>query len=219
MGKVIAIDGPSGAGKSTVAMMLAERLGFQYLDTGALYRAVGLAIRGKGLGEDASDAEVSGALSGLVVSFREGSVYLNGEDVSDDIRTTEAGHYSSVFSARAPVREFLLPIQREAAAAGDGLVAEGRDMTTVVFPDACKKFFIDASTEVRAKRRFRQLKEKGMAVSMQEALNDVAERDRRDSARDIAPLRVDEGAVYIDTSDLSIADVIGKMTTETEKAS
>lgn len=207
MGKVIAIDGPSGAGKSTISRLVAERLGFQFLDTGALYRATALHLRRKGLKEDSSDEEIANALKGVEIVFMDGKVFLNGKDVSEEIRTTEAGHYASVFSAKKAVRDFLLQIQRDAAQEND-IVAEGRDMTTVVFPSAWKKFFLDASEEGRARRRYLQLKEKGMEITMEEALRDVQERDKRDSSRDIAPLKRADDAIYIDTTDLTLEDVL-----------
>lgn len=228
MHKVIAIDGPSGAGKSTVSQLLAERLGFRFLDTGALYRAVALHLRRKGLDAGSSDDAIKSALEGVAVFFKDGRVFIKesseltpplippllrrggggaAEDVSEAIRTTEAGHYASVFSARKPVRDFLLQMQRDAALHND-VVAEGRDMTTVVFPDAWRKFYLDASEEGRAKRRFLQMQGKGAGTTMDEALKDVKERDIRDSSRDIAPLRKAEDAVYIDTSEMSIEDVL-----------
>ena len=205
-GKVIAIDGPSGSGKSSISKRLAKELGFEFLDTGALYRAIALHLRNSGLTEQSSDAEILGALTGATVFFKNGRVFLNGGDVSDAIRTTEAGHYASVFSARKDVRDFLLHIQRDAALHND-IVAEGRDMTTVVFPHAWKKFYLDASEEGRARRRYLQLKEKGMQITMEEALRDVRERDVRDSGRDIAPLKRAEDAVYIDNTNMSLDEV------------
>jgi cytidylate kinase len=210
MGRVIAIDGPSGAGKSTVAKMLSEMLGFKYLDTGALYRAVALGLVRQGIKPDDSDERLIEALNKISVRFSGGKVFLDGEDVSTEIRTTEIGHYSSVFSARKPVRDFLLPVQRNAAA-NDNLVAEGRDMTTVVFPDAWRKFYIDASVEARVKRRYLQLQKNGIPVSMEKAREDVIARDRRDSSRDVAPLKKAEDAIFIDSSDLSIEEVIKKV--------
>ena len=207
MGKVIAIDGPSGAGKGTIAKLLAGELGFSYLDTGALYRAVALALREKGINPEDSDEKFKNALSVTDVSFKNGKVSLNGKDVSEEIRTTEMGHYSSVFSARKVVRDFLLDIQRSASLNAD-LVAEGRDMTTVVFPDAWKKFYLDASVEERAKRRYLQLKEKGINITESEAKKDVVERDVRDSGRDIAPLRKADDAVLIDSSSMTIDKVL-----------
>lgn len=220
MGKVIAIDGPSGAGKSTVSKLIAERLGFKFLDTGALYRAAAIHLRRKGLKEDSSDKEIATALKGVEIAFKDGKVFLKDalrsfeEDVSETIRTTEAGHYASVFSARKPVREFLLAAQRNAAKHGD-IVAEGRDMTTVVFPDAWKKFYIDASEEGRAKRRYLQLKEKGVTITIEEALSDVRERDIRDSNRDIAPLRRADDAIYVDTTNIGLNEVVDIMMQQT----
>lgn len=207
MGRVIAIDGPSGSGKSILSRRLAGELGFQFLDTGALYRAVALHLTDRDLSADSSDAEIQGALAGVSVSFENGLVVLNGRDVSDAIRTTRAGHYASVFSARKPVRDFLLQIQRDAALHND-IVAEGRDMTTVVFPEAWKKFYLDASEGARVKRRYLQLQEKGMAITMEEALKDVRERDLRDSRRDIAPLKRADDAIYIDTTQMSLEEVM-----------
>ena len=207
MGKVIAIDGPSGAGKGTIAKLLAGELGFSYLDTGALYRAVALALREKGIKPEDSDEKLKNTLSVTDVSFKNGKVSLNGKDVSEEIRTTEMGHYSSVFSARKIVRDFLLEIQRNASHHSD-LVAEGRDMTTVVFPNAWKKFYLDASVEERAKRRYLQLKEKGINITESEARKDVVERDARDSGRDIAPLRKADDAVLIDSSSMTINKVL-----------
>ncbi len=210
MKKVITIDGPSGAGKSTVAKRIAEKLGFQYLDTGALYRAVALYLRRKKLSEDATDKEIADALEGLNLSFRDGRTYINGEDVSTEIRTPDVGHYSSVFSARKVVRDYLLGMQR-AFPEGDDTVCEGRDMGTVVFPGAWRKFFLDASEEERAKRRYEQLTRAGKSISYEDALRDVRERDRRDSSRDIAPLKKPEDAIYIDTTNLELEEVISKV--------
>ena len=234
MGKVIAIDGPSGAGKSTIAKELAKQLGFSYLDTGALYRAVALALREKGIKPEDSDEKIASVLKGIDIAFKDGKVFLkensqlstlspqanpseagnsqlpDGRDVSEEIRTTEIGHYSSVFSARKVVRDFLLDIQRNAALTND-IVAEGRDMTTVVFPDAWKKFYLDASLDERAKRRYLQLKDKGTNITEHEAEKDVAERDTRDSSRDIAPLRKADDAVHIDSSVMTADKVVANI--------
>lgn len=210
MGKVIAIDGPSGAGKSTIAKMLAARLGFVYLDTGALYRAVALLFMRKGIRPEDDDRVLAAALGSADVYFRDGKVFLNSADVSQDIRTTEVGHFSSVFSARKEVREFLLSVQRNAALDND-LVVEGRDTTTVIFPDAQKKFFMDASVAERTERRYKQLKEIGLEVTQEKAERDVVERDERDRGRDIAPLTKAKDAIMIDTTNRSIEQIIGNI--------
>jgi 4-hydroxy-3-methylbut-2-enyl diphosphate reductase len=210
MTKVIAIDGPSGAGKSTLARLLASSRGMAYLDTGALYRTVALALLREGLGENATDTEISAALEHEKVEFIDGSVFLNGVDVSEEIRSPEAGHYASVFSARAPVRAYLLGIQRDAAASSD-LVAEGRDMTTVVFPDAYRKFFLDASVEERVGRRTRELLSRGFPVDDEQIRREIVERDMRDSQREIAPLRRAADAYVIDSTGLAVEDVLRKM--------
>jgi len=217
MNRVIAIDGPSGAGKSTIAKKLAEKLGFEYLDTGALYRAVALALVRAGIKPEEDDVKIKEFLDkGIKIEFNSGGLRLNGEDVSIEIRTKEMGHYSSVFSARKPVREFLLPLQRKMGE-GKDLVAEGRDMTTVVFPKAWKKFFLDASVEERAKRRYEQLKDGPGPITMEEAFEDVMERDRRDSSRALAPLSKIPDALYIDSSGLRAEDVLAKILAAVEK--
>jgi cytidylate kinase len=216
MGRTIAIDGPSGAGKSTAARMLSEVLGFKYLDTGALYRAVALGIVRAGVKPDDPDEVLEKALREMSVSISGEKVFLDGQDVSEIIRTPEVGHYASVFSERGLVRQYLFPVQKKAAEQED-LVVEGRDMTTVVFPEAWKKFYIDAGLEARARRRYRQLRMSGVPVDMDRAMEDVVERDRRDSSRDLAPLRIAEDAVYIDTSDMSVEDVLKKLLEEVKK--
>jgi len=210
MGKVIAIDGPSGAGKSTIARMLAQRLGFIYLDTGALYRAVALLFLRKGVTPDDDDKALARALEPAEIHFKQGKVIVNGTDVSFEIRTPEVGHYSSVFSARKVVRDFLLDVQRRASA-GNNLVVEGRDTTTVVFPDAYKKFYMDASMEERTRRRHRQLEEMGIHVTEAAAGKDVRERDERDQGRDIAPLIKAKDAIIIETTGKSIEQILEKL--------
>lgn len=210
MGNVIAIDGPSGSGKSTISKKIAYRLGYTYLDTGALYRAVALKLRNQDIPEDAADASIVDVLNNTELLFIKGKLFLDGREIRDEIRTTDIGHYSSVFSARKVVRDYLFDIQRRAADNND-LVAEGRDMTTVVFPSAYRKFFLIASDDERAKRRYLQLKEKGLEITMEEAIKDVQERDRRDSQRDIAPLMKADDAVLIDTTSISIEETINKI--------
>lgn len=215
MFKVIAIDGPSGAGKSTISRILAKRLGFLYLDTGAFYRGVALYLLRKGIDDKSTDEEIKESLTGLSIIFKDGCVYLkegsdSEEDITDKIRTPEVGHFASFFSTKKVVRDFLLNLQKEVAK-NSNVVAEGRDMTTVVFPDAWRKFYLDASLDSRAKRRFFQLKGQGIQITMEDAIRDVRERDIRDSNRDIAPLRKADDAIYIDTTNLSIEEVVKKI--------
>jgi cytidylate kinase len=155
---------------------------------------------------ESGDAAILSALQDVSVYFKNGRVFLNDRDVSDKIRTPEAGHDASVYSALKPVRDFLLQIQRDAGLRND-IVAEGRDMTTVVFPGAWRKFYLDASEEGRARRRFLQLKEQGITVTLEEAIKDVRDRDVRDSQREIAPLKRADDAVYIDTTHMSLDEV------------
>jgi len=210
MGKVIAIDGPSGAGKSTIARMLAGRLGFIYLDTGALYRAVALFFLRKGITPEDDDKALEEVLGLTEIHFELGKIILNGKDVSSEIRTPEVGHYSSVFSARKVVRDFLLDVQRRASS-GNNLVVEGRDTTTVVFPDAYRKFYMDASMEERTRRRHRQLEEMGIHVTVAAAEKDVRERDERDQGRDIAPLIKAKDAIIIETTGKSIEQILNTL--------
>jgi cytidylate kinase len=210
MRKVIAIDGPSGSGKTTIAKLIAKELGFNYLDTGALYRAVALALRNNATEPEASDDKITDVLSKNHISFNNGRVFLNGLDVSEDIRSTEIDYYSSVFSATKLVRDFLLDAQRDAALNSD-LVVEGRDTTTVVFPEARKKIYLDASVEERAKRRYLQYKGKNIDISMDESIRSIINRDLRDASRGIAPLKKASEALSIDSSNLSIELVIKKI--------
>lgn len=210
MRRVIAIDGPSGSGKTTMAKLIAKELGFNYLDTGALYRAIALALRGDEIAPEDNDERIGDVLKKTLVTFIDGSAFLNGKDVSEIIRSKDMDHFSSVFSARKIVRDFLLDAQRLAALQND-LVVEGRDTTTVVFPNAAKKVFLDASVEERAKRRYNQFRDKGIEISLDEARRNIIDRDRRDSSRDIAPLKVAKDALLVDSSNLSIEQVKKKI--------
>ena len=203
MGKVIAIDGPSGAGKSTIAKLIAREMGFDYLDTGALYRAVAFALRNNDIDGEDSDSKIMYVLKKTDIAFNNGRVFLNGKDVSENIRSKEIDYYSSVFSARKIVRDFLLDAQRNAATTNN-IVVEGRDTTTVLFPNAWKKIYLDASPDERAKRRYLQFKDKGVYANPEEAKRDVMERDIRDSNRDLAPLKRAENVFLLDSSDLSV---------------
>lgn len=220
---IVAIDGPAGAGKSTLARKLAERLGFTLVDTGALYRSVALASMRRGASLADSD-EVSAIAHRLVeareLSLERGSegrprVLLLGEDISEAIRSAEVSMGASQVSAIPGVREALLGLQRQAGEAG-GVVLEGRDIGTVVFPDAEVKLFLTASAEVRARRRFEELRQKGHEVSYEETLADVEERDRLDSERAIAPLRRADDAILVDSSGRTIDDVLEEMSAHVE---
>jgi cytidylate kinase len=201
---IVAIDGPSGAGKSTLAKRVAKEFGLTYLDTGAIYRALALKVLRRRL--DLADQVSLGQLVGstdIDLMPRDGSVQviLDGEDVSDLIRTPEVSQMASKVSALKMVRERMLELQRRLGRAGS-VVAEGRDIGTVVFPEAEVKIYLDASTEERARRRFEELRSAGRPVSLEETLFEMAERDKRDSERDLAPLRKAENAVLIDSSAL-----------------
>jgi cytidylate kinase len=201
---IVAIDGPSGAGKSTLAKRVAKEFGLTYLDTGAMYRALALKVLRRGL--DLADQVSLGQLVGsteIDLMARDGSVrvLMDGEDVSDLIRTPEVSQMASKVSALKMVRERMLELQRRLGRAGS-VVAEGRDIGTVVFPEAEVKIYLDASTEERARRRFDELRSAGRPVSLEETLREMAERDKRDSERDLAPLRKAENAVLIDSSAL-----------------
>ena len=205
----VAIDGPAGAGKSTVARGAAKLLGFIYVDTGALYRTVALAAERKGaLGND--DA-VAAALDSLDVRLKfedgEQKVYLNGEDVSALIRTPQISMAASAVSKIPRVREFLLDLQRSIAASNN-VIMDGRDIATVVLPDADVKIFLFASPECRAERRYKELLEKGEKVSFEEVLKDVNERDYQDTHREIAPLKPADDSVMADTTGNTLQESI-----------
>jgi cytidylate kinase len=209
---VVTIDGPSGAGKTTVSKRLADAVGYVRIDTGAMYRAVALAARSKGVSWD--DAVRLGSVAeGLDCSFRTVAgtprVFLSGEDVSEAIRTPEMSMGASAVSAHASVREALVAKQREMGREG-GVVLEGRDTGTVVFPDAEAKFFLDAAAAVRARRRYLEISPRG-SQPFEEVLRDVLRRDVQDSTREHSPLRVADGAVYIDTTTLSVDEVVAEV--------
>jgi cytidylate kinase len=198
---VIAIDGPSASGKGTVAQRVAGTLGFHHLDSGALYRLVALAAAREGI--DAGDeAKLAAIAAGLPVRFEGEEIFLDSERVTDAIRTEENSFAASRVAALPAVRRALLDRQR-AFRKPPGLVAEGRDMASVVFPDAGLKVFLTASLEARAERRHKQLKEKGIAATLAALLQDLRERDARDATRSVAPLKQSPGARPLDTTSMS----------------
>ena len=209
----VAIDGPAGAGKSTVAKAAAKKLGFIYVDTGALYRTVGVNALRKGI--DPKDAEeVKATLDDIDVSlgFVDGSqhVFLNGEDVSEEIRLPASSMAASAVSAIPVVREFLLSLQRDIAKKNNCLM-DGRDIGTVILPDAQYKFFFTASAEIRADRRCKELKEKGIPADYETVLAEIKERDYNDSHRETAPLKQADDAVLIDSSYMTIEEAVDKI--------
>ncbi|MBQ0083825.1 MAG: (d)CMP kinase [Clostridiales bacterium] len=206
----VAIDGPAGAGKSSVAKKLAKRIGFIYVDTGALYRTVGLYFLRKGINTELK-CDVEEILKEITVEIKfvddSQHVFLNGEDVSEEIRTPEASMMASAVSAVPCVRAFLLEMQRKLARENNVLM-DGRDIGTVVLPNAQVKIFLTASAKVRAQRRYDELTAKGMTVDYNEVLADIEKRDYNDSHRDIAPLKPAEDSVTVDTSELNVEQVI-----------
>jgi len=209
MAPVIAIDGPTASGKGTIAQAVARDLGFACLDSGALYRVV--ALRALRAAVDPGDAQRLAHLArGAHPRFEGGRVELDGEDVTEAIRVEEVGRAASLVSAHAPVRDELLQLQRSFRR-WPGLVADGRDMGTVVFPDARLKVFLTASTEVRARRRLKQLMEKGISASLADLLLDLCERDERDRTRPVAPLKAADDAYELDASSLTVDEVVGQV--------
>jgi cytidylate kinase len=209
---IIAIDGPVGAGKSTVADRLARALGFEYVNTGAMYRAVAVAARAAGIDADDPEAEckLDALLAGTRIDFSDGRISLDGRDISAEIGSPEIGESASRLSTLGVVRARMRDLQRAAGARG-GVVMEGRDIGTAVFPDAEFKFFLDASPEVRAERRWRELAARGVKITREEVLAQLRERDRRDRDRELAPLIPAPDAIVIDASRLGVDEVVAMM--------
>ena len=206
---VITIDGPSGSGKGTVSQLVADALGFHILDSGALYRLTGYSVDQAGIGFENPQKAAELALA-MRVEFDHGKVLLNGEDVSLSIRTETAGNNASKVAAMPEVRAALLDWQRNAAVA-PGLVADGRDMGTTVFPQAPLKIFLTASAEERAQRRHKQLMEKGISANVSDLAAEIRERDERDRNRSSSPLVPADDAIEIDSTELSIEQVVEKI--------
>ena len=202
MSKVVAIDGPAGAGKSTVARLLAERCGFTYVNTGSLYRAIAWAAAGKGV--DIRNLQ-TGFLEGLDLEYVDGRLLVNGVDPGEELRSTACSAAASAVATQSAVRKFLLPVQRNAAEK-NWIVMEGRDIGSVIFPDAAYKFFVTASVEERARRRLEQ--NANETLTFEEIKKLISERDYQDSHRAEAPLCQAEDAILVDTSDMSIDEVV-----------
>ena len=210
MGYNVAIDGPAGAGKSTIAKLVAQEKGYIYVDTGAMYRGLAIHFLDKGIQpqetekviEACKDAEVTIAYEDAVQH-----VYLNGKDISSRLRNEEVGNMASVISAIPEVRKKLLELQQNLAKT-QNVIMDGRDIGTCVLPHADVKVYLTASVETRAKRRYQELQEKGEDCNLEEIAHDIEERDRRDMTREIAPLKQAEDAVLVDSSDMTIAEVV-----------
>lgn len=213
MGMNVAIDGPAGAGKSTIAKEVAKELGYIYVDTGAMYRAIALYLLRNGVKAEENNIISAKCMeANVTIEYVDGKqvVFLNGEDVNGLIRTEEVGSMASSSSTNPDVRKRLLGLQRELAEKND-VIMDGRDIGTNILPNAQAKIYLTASIEVRAKRRFDELTEKGIACNYEEIKKEIAIRDERDMNRDIAPLRQAEDAVLLDSSDMSIEEVKEKM--------
>ncbi len=209
---IVTIDGPTGAGKSTVGKLLAERIGYTYLDTGAMYRVVALETKRSGIDPE-SEAALADLCSKIDISFKRESgmrVYSSGRDVTEEIRTPEISMLASRVSAVACVREALVRMQRACAREGK-IVADGRDAGTVIFPAARFKFFLDATPEVRSQRRYKELIDKSLKVDYSVVHREMLQRDQDDSSRAIAPLKPAADAVIINTTRMTIEDVVQEM--------
>jgi cytidylate kinase len=212
---VLTIDGPSGSGKGTISRLVADKLGWRLLDSGALYRAVGYAAGEEGI--DLSDVDaVTRCARSVKIRFQaspdgsETHILVNGHDATDELRTETAGAAASAIAVIPSVRQALVDLQLGFRKA-PGLVADGRDMGTVIFPDAAHKFFLTASAAERAKRRYKQLKDKGLSVTLAVLQREIEARDERDASRPVAPLKPAEGAVVIDTTGMPIDVVVAKV--------
>ena len=208
----IAVDGPSGAGKSTIAKAVAAELGIDYIDTGAMYRAIGYKMKLEGI-EDGVDARFVQVLDDTDIDFADGDIILDGETVNDLIRTPEMSECASRFSAIPAVRAKLVELQR-GMGMKKSVIMDGRDIGTNVLKDAEYKFFLTATAEERAERRYKELKEKGENISFEEVLEDIKQRDYRDMTRELNPLKKADDALEVDTTGLSIEEVTDRIVKE-----
>jgi cytidylate kinase len=206
MKDVITIDGPSGSGKGTVAKLVAKDLGYSYLDTGALYRAVAWKAAREKIDIDNID-NLKGMLENIDISFGNEKIFLDGQDISSEIRTSEIGELSSRVSAKQVVRKALFDLQRQMCLNGK-VVIEGRDTGTTIFPESQNKFYLDASVEERARRRFEELRIKDPDITVKKTIEDIRRRDMRDSSRKSSPLTKTDDMIYIDSTDMTIDDVV-----------
>lgn len=209
MTRIITIDGPSGSGKGTIAALLSRRLGWRCLDSGALYRLAGLAVERAGISIEHAD-KLTKIIINMDIAFHPDGIRMEGEDVTDAIRTEAVGSAASRVAAIPEVRAALLDWQR-GYARDPGLVADGRDMGTVVFPHAEVKIFLTASAEERAQRRYKQLKEKGLDVNLKNLIGEIRERDDRDRNRSVAPLKAADDALVVESTGLSIDEVLNRI--------
>ena len=210
MGYNVAIDGPAGAGKSTIAKLVAKEKGYIYVDTGAMYRGLAIHFLDKGIEPRETDKVIEACKDAEVtIAYEDGvqHVYLNGNDISSRLRNEEVGNMASVTSAIPEVRKKLLELQQNLAKT-QNVIMDGRDIGTCVLPHADVKVYLTASVETRAKRRYQELQEKGEDCNLEEIAHDIEERDRRDMTREIAPLKQAEDAVLVDSSDMTIAEVV-----------
>jgi cytidylate kinase len=204
--RIITIDGPAGAGKSSLAKEIAKRFGYTHLDSGALYRAIGVAAKEAGI-DLTKEEEVVELAKGLEIKLKENRVLLNGREITDKIRTPEAGNLASQVAQHKEIREIVVKTLRKLAQ-GKEIVIDGRDAGSYIFPEAELKIYLTASPEERAKRRFRELLEKGFKVSYEKVLKEVIERDKKDANREFAPLAVPEGATIIDSTGKTFQEVL-----------
>lgn len=217
---IITIDGPVGAGKSTVAKMLAKKLGYAFLDTGAMYRAIGWKAYVNGIEPNDANLETLCTHTRLEVKLVSNiqRIIVDGEDISEELRTPEMSRMASVVSAYGPVRRYLVKIQRDTgliwAGQYGGVVVEGRDMGTVVFPDAVFKFYLDADISERGRRRWKELKDKGMEADLDVTIRGIEERDSHDRGRSIDPLKKADDAIFIDTTSLDLEKVVEKISAQ-----